>query len=241
MPWNPWPLPTKPAANTRGYEPLSEISPVAIDRATRPPSIDGLLLMDQFFHDAVLDARIRQHIRRTAWRLARTGLVPGMDSDDIEQDLFLDLWRRRIKYLPDKAGFATFADQIIAHRAATLTYPTARLLGERRQVGLDRSADGDESLTLAERLADPAAPDEVSLGLAMDLRRFVAGLTPALRTCCDILLAPNVRSATARAGVHHSSFYENAHRLRQKAEAAGLREYLPPPRHIERRAGKWLP
>lgn len=234
-------MPPPPAANARDHPPVGEISPVTIDRATRPPSIDGLPLMDQFFHDAVLDARIRQHIRRTAWRLARTGLVPGMDSDDIEQDLFLDLWRRRVNYLPDKASFATFADRIIAHRAATLTYPTARLRGERRQVGLDRSADSGEGLTLAEVLADPGASDEVSLGLAMDLRRFVAGLTPALRTCCDILLAPNVRSATAQAGVHHSSFYENAHRLRQKAAAAGLREYLPQPRQIERRAGKWVP
>jgi len=197
--------------------------------------------MDQFFHDAVLDARIRRHIRRTAWRLARTGLVPGMDSDDIEQDLFLDLWRRRMKYLPDKAGFATFADRIVAHRVATLTYPTARLRGERKQVGLDGSADSSERLTLAEILADPRAPDEVSLGLAMDMRRFVASLTSALRTCCDILLAPNVRSAAARAGVHHSSFYENAHRLQQKAAAAGLREYMPQPRQIERRAGKWWP
>lgn len=197
--------------------------------------------MDQFFPDAVLDVRIRRHIRRTAWRLARTGLVPGMESDDIEQDLFLDLWRRRMNYLPDKAGFATFADRIIAHRAATLTHPTARLLAERRHVGLDRSADGDQGLTLAEVLADPGAPDEVSLGLAMDLRRFVADLTPAQRTCCDILMAPNVRSAAARAGVHHSSFYENAHRLRQKAAAAGLREYMPQPRQIERHAGKWVP
>ncbi len=197
--------------------------------------------MEQFTPAAALDAPTLKFIRRTATRLARTGLVPGMESDDIEQDLFLDLWRRRMNYLPDKAGFATFADRIIAHRAATLTHPTARLLAERRHVGLDRSNDGDQGLTLAEVLVDPGAPDEVSLGLAMDLRRFVAGLTPAQRTCCDILMAENLRAATAQAGIHHSSFYESVRRLRRKAEAAGLWEYMPQPRQIERRAGRCLP
>lgn len=187
-----------------------------------------------------LDYRILRNIRNTARHLARTGRIPGMDTADIEQDLFLDLWRRRLNYDPDKAGFATFADRIIAHRAATLTHPTQQFIAERRHVGFDRSADGDQDLTFAETLADPGAPDEVSLGLAMDLRRFIAGLTPAQRTCCDILMAPNLRAATAQAGIHHSSFYESVRRLQRRAEAAGLREYLAQPRQIERRAGRWL-
>jgi len=35
--------------------------------------------------------RTLKHIRNTARRLARCRSVPGMDAEDIEQDLFLDL------------------------------------------------------------------------------------------------------------------------------------------------------
>lgn len=188
-----------------------------------------------------LDPRILRNINATARRLAQTGRIPGMDAADIEQDLFLDLWHRRVNYDAGKASFATYADRIIAHRAATLTHPTDRLLAERQHCGFDCPADNDAGLILADVLADPRAPDEAALDLAMDMRRFVVGLTPALSTCCGILVAPDIRAATALAGLHHSSFYENVRRLRRKAEAAGLREYLPPPRHIERRAGRRLP
>lgn len=196
--------------------------------------------MDQLTRDAALDARTRKHIRNTARRLARRGGVPGMDAEDIEQDLFLDLWRRRAGFDPERASFATFADRVIAHRVATLTSPTARLRAERRQVCIDEPIEGDAGQTLADVLADPMGLGELDHGLALDLRRFVAGLTPALQRCCEILLAPNLRAATAQAGVHHSSIYENARRLRRQAEAAGLKEYVGPPRHLPHHAGRCL-
>ena len=99
-----------------------------------------------------------------------------MDAEDIEQDLFLDLWRRRESFDPERASFATFADRIIAPRVATLTSPTARLRAERRQVCIDEPLEDDLGQTLADVLADPMAPGELDHGLALDLRRFVAGL-----------------------------------------------------------------
>jgi len=196
--------------------------------------------MEEFTRDAALDARTRKHIRNTARRLARRGSVPGMDAEDIEQDLFLDLWRRRMAYDPEKASFATFADRVIAHRVATLASPTARLRAERRQVNIDEPIEGDAGHTLADVLADPAAPGELEHGLVLDLRRFVGGLTPALQRCCEILLAPNLRAAAVQAGVHHSSVYENARRLCRQAEAAGLKEYVAAPRHLPQPAGRCL-
>ena len=196
--------------------------------------------MEQTTRDAALAPRTLKHIHRTARRLARSGRLRGMDAEDIAQDLFLDLWRRREGFDAERASFATFADRIIAHRVATLTSPTARLRAERRQVAIDEPMESDAEQTLADVLADPMAPGELHHGLALDLRRFVAGLTPALQRCCDILLAPNLRAAAAQAGVHHSSVYENAHRLRRQAEAAGLKEYVTPPRHLPHHAGRCL-
>ena len=182
--------------------------------------------MEQTAGTAGLDARTLKHIRRTARRLARTGALPGMDADDIEQDLLLDLWRRRAAFDPARASFPTFADRVVAHRVATLTSPTVRAKAERALASLDAPRDDADATTLADAVADPAALTEVEHGLVLDMRRFLAGLTPALRRCCDILLAPNVCEATARAGLHRSSVYENARRLRKLAEAAGLRDYV---------------
>ena len=194
--------------------------------------------MEQFNRDAAMAPRTLKHIRNTARRLARCRSIPGMDAEDIEQDLFLDLWHRRGAFDATKASFATFADRIVANRVATLTSPTARRRAERQQVALDDYVDGDQQQTLADTLADPAALSEVDQALTIDMTRFIAGLPPALQRCCTILLTPNRREASMEAGVHRSSVYESAHRLRKLAEAAGLREYIKAPRHFEGRAGR---
>jgi RNA polymerase sigma-70 factor (ECF subfamily) len=193
--------------------------------------------MEQPTREAALDARILKHIRNTAKRLARQGRIPGMDADDIAQDLFLDLWRRRDAFDPSRASFATFADRIISHRVATLASPTARLRAERQHIGLDDLADDDRP-ALTDMLADPKMPSEVERALAIDVKRFVGGLPPALLRCCELLLTPNLRAASAEAGLHRSTLYEHARRLRRLAARAGLRDYVASPRHFDDRAGR---
>jgi RNA polymerase sigma factor (sigma-70 family) len=194
--------------------------------------------MEQPTREAALDARILKHIRNTAKRLGRQGRIRGMDADDIAQDLFLDLWRRRDAFDPSRASFATFADRIISHRVATLASPTARLWAERQHLSLDEGNDGADQPALADTLADPQAGTEADQALAIDVRRFIEGLPPALRRCCDLLLTPNLRAASAEAGLHRSTIYENAHRLRRLAARAGLRDYVAAPRHFDDRAGR---
>lgn len=193
--------------------------------------------MEQTTDHAALDARIRNHIHTTASRLAKCGSVPGMDAQDIEQDLFLDLWHRRLAFDPTKASFRTFADRVISNRVATLACPTIRLKAERQLAWLDQPID-DEQHTLADTLPDPAAVSDQDHGLTLDVKRFVAGLSPAMRRCCAILTTPNIREASANAGLHRSSFYENVQRLRKLAEAAGLKEYVAAPRQVGGRAGR---
>lgn len=187
-------------------------------------------------HGADLAAALG-NIRGRARHLAGTCHLPGMDSDDIAQDLFLDLWRRRQAFDPAKASFPTFADRVIANRIATLTAPTARLNAERRQVWLDEPLEIDGAATLCEVLADPAGRSELDLGLGMDVRQFVAKLTPALQRCCAMLLAPCLSEAATEAGLHRSTLYENIQRLRLQAVAAGLADYLPTSQQIHPLAG----
>ncbi len=157
-----------------------------------------------------------------------------MDGDDIEQDLFLDLWHRRVNYQPDRAGFATFADRIVAHRVASLATLNAGRQAERQIVSLD-GAGGDED---GGTLPDHEALSEGDLALAIDVHRFVAGLSPALQCCCALLLAPNRQEAALESGLHRSTMYENARRLRSLAERAGLKIYVVAPRQIDDCAGK---
>ncbi len=194
--------------------------------------------MEQTTWDAVLAPRILTHIRSTAKRLACSGRIRGMDAEDIAQDLFLDLWRRSPAFDPSRASFPTFADRIIAHRAASLTAQTQRAQIERREIRIDDPVEGADGCTLADILPDPAAPDELDHDLSLDLRRFIESLSPALQRCCAILAEPNIRSAAAQAGSHRSSLYENARRLRRRAEEAGLRIYLAGPRQISTPAGR---
>ena len=49
-----------------------------------------------------LDPQVVQNIRVTARRLARANAVPGMDVEDYEQDLVMDLWRRQDAYDPGR-------------------------------------------------------------------------------------------------------------------------------------------
>jgi DNA-directed RNA polymerase specialized sigma24 family protein len=194
--------------------------------------------MEQTTRDAVIAPRTLKHIRSTAKRLARSGRIRGMDAEDIAQDLFLDLWRRSPAFDPSRASFPTFADRIIAHRAASLTAQTQRAQIERREIRIDDPVEGADGCTLADILPDPAAPDELDHGLSLDLRRFIESLSPALQRCCAILSEPNIRSAAAQAGTHRSSLYENARRLRKRAEESGLRIYLAGPRQMLTPAGR---
>jgi uncharacterized protein (DUF2267 family) len=163
-----------------------------------------------------------------------------MDAGDYEQDLVLDLWRRQDAFDASRASFRTFADRIVAHRAATLASRTAKALMERGMASLDAPLAGDDGATLAEILS--ARPEGHSQyeeqDLVFDVRRFVSRLTPALKRCCEILVSGNVAEATEVAGLHRSTVYESACRLRMQATEAGLGAYVLAPRHTALEAGK---
>lgn len=185
-----------------------------------------------------LDPQIVQNIRATARRLARANAVPGMDVEDYEQDLVMDLWHRQDAYDSSRASFRTFAARVVAHRVATLTAPTAQLSAARAMVSLeDRSGRGPNDPRVGDLLPDPGSPSEDRLALDLDVREFVLGLSPALLRCCAMLLEENRLLAAHEAGMHRATFYENARRLRGRAVTAGLDIYRDPPRQIRKRAG----
>ena len=122
--------------------------------------------------DDGIDRRVIGNIRFNARRLARQQTVPGMEVEDYEQDLVLDLLHRRKAFDPARASFATFADRVITHRVRTLASPTLRLMEERRTGSLNAPAvdeDGHE-LTLLDLLPDETPPIDEFCGV-QDRRR----------------------------------------------------------------------
>lgn len=181
-------------------------------------------------------SRIDRSIRFRADRLARSGAVPGMDADDIAQDLRLDLLRRSEHYDPARASFPTFADRVTQNRVASLAAPTTRLHVERSMIDLDRPVEaggGEPGETLADRLPESASLyDQVEhahdhlVGLREDIRRLVASLPAASRVVAALLSDMSVAEAARALGLHRSTVYDRLAAIRAAAIALGLHEYL---------------
>jgi hypothetical protein len=58
------------------------------------------------------------------------------------------------------------------------------------------------------------------------MARFFPALPPALQVACRWLLSEDRRAAAAQLGRHRASLYEARERLRERALAAGLDQYL---------------
>ena len=179
-----------------------------------------------------ISPRVIRNIKYQAAKLARSGSLPGMDKEDIEQELMLDLLRRRDRFDPDRASFDTFADRVITNRVASLTASTHKLRAERITISLDfvvANDDEDEGASLIDKLDElenPYALDELKIGLARDVARFLGDLPPVLQRYVAILAADNVCEAAREAGLHRSTIYERKEQIRRAAEDWGLAEYL---------------
>lgn len=194
--------------------------------------------MDTLNRYAGLPARTIRRIRFLASKLNRQNAIPGMDREDFEQDLVLDLLQRIGRHDPARASLETFAEHVLDNRVATLTRPCARLRAERRLVSINGPAtetgfetDGGQPADAPPLIeSNDSAPSgtENSLNFGIDVDRFVSQLSPALRLCAEIMANGNVAEGASNAGLHRSTIYERLAHLRAEAAAIGLHEYLGP-------------
>jgi len=175
-----------------------------------------------------LDRRVLQNIRFNARRLAREGIVRGMEIEDYEQDLTFDLLRRARWFDRDKASFPTFADRVIAHRSLTLAKPSVRKTEERSMLSLDAPAigEGGDETTLIELIALDGRPIDETFATRIDVRRFVKHLDGSLVEGCRVLLAGNVSQGAREVGIHRSTAHERVRQVRAEAIRSGLGVYL---------------
>jgi DNA-directed RNA polymerase specialized sigma24 family protein len=154
-----------------------------------------------------------------------------MATEDYEQELAADLWRRLPAYDPERASLPTFIDRLVRNRVAGF-FAAARVAKRRRErelVAFDSPRDDAERAGGLKTgnggwIAPSNLVDEV--GLRHDVGRFKTHLPPALKRCCAILMSGSVIEAIRKHGLHPSSYYEGLGRLRRRAREAGLDAYL---------------
>jgi DNA-directed RNA polymerase specialized sigma24 family protein len=179
-------------------------------------------------------------IRIHARHLAREEVIPGMAAEDYEQELAADLWRRLPTFDPERASLPTFIDRLVRNRAAGF-FAAARAAKRRREralVAFDDSNE-DEERAGAVKTSGWAAAGNLAdnVGLRHDVRRFKAGLPPALKRCCAILMSGSITEAISKHGLHPSSHYDALGRLRRRALEARLDAYLggATPKNLDQR------
>lgn len=173
-------------------------------------------------------------IRVHARLLARQRACRGTPVEELEQDLATDLIARTRQYDPGRASYPTYADRIVRNRAATLLAKasTLRAKAEQAAASLEQAVAEDgtplvDMLGAEDALWPGSTPDlEAHVLLRTDIARFFQALPPALQVACRWLLSEDRRAAAAQLGRHRASLYEARERLRERALAAGLDQYL---------------
>ena len=180
-----------------------------------------------------IDPRIVRCVRHHAARAAAA--LPGMDVEDVEQELMLHVHRRLWRFDAARGSLRTFVDRIARNFAANLIH-AAR--SERRGSGVefisfdpiawkssdDERACSDERVS-ARELYVGYAPEDL-LNLRIELWRVFDRLPPPLRSCFLGLLDNTAADAARRTGVSRSTLYERIATIRESVRAADLHLHL---------------
>jgi hypothetical protein len=164
--------------------------------------------------------------RLQARRLGRTLRLSAEEQDDAEQDILLVLLERH-HYFDEARGHLTAfiyriarqATQAIADRI-TANWATVTVSLE---LSATREAGDDEApASLADRLADPRAPDEATILDALSFRGFVAGLPGDLALIVQSIFAcdGDIAEAQRQSDLSVSEFYRRLRELRYRMVSA---------------------
>lgn len=216
-------------------------------RATCPSTRTKAKIMEHVTHP-ILDphSRVSRNISIRATRLARSGAVPGMDPEDVAQDLRLHLFRRESGFRPDRGQYDTFADRVLTNRVASLAAPTHRLHAERLWTSFDTpintsaeagSVSWGKFLPQGAALHAPARSVDDAICLGLDVERLLSRLKPLCRAVAIELAHSSVAEAASALSIHRSTVYACLATIRTVAIDLGLNNYLGPARQISHRAG----
>lgn len=187
---------------------------------------------------------IRTLIQVTVKRMISTQGFTESDREDLEQQIALEVIRRRPGYDPTKAQEKTFLARLVKHAVADIIAARKASNRDYRREGgsLDQWVKGSagewarrgETITeeaAGRRTGQPGALPEELRDLAIEMAKVAAALPPRLREIYELLKTHGSVGEVARvAGMHRSSVYDALGQIRQRFEEAGLDGYLSQPR-----------
>ena len=196
----------------------------------------------------VPDTVIEKWIRHAVNGFATRHRLQPADIDDLEQDIWADLLRKRHLYDPRRGEVATFVKQVI--NSATKSMLRARHAEKRdtrrEAVSLDapiRDVDGREvdraqslSGAAGRRHTGQAPPLEDETDLRLDVADAVDSAPADLRRVAALLKQECRHAASRRAGTTRRQFASDVSRLRELFEDRGLRAYINPRTNLRRAA-----
>jgi RNA polymerase sigma factor (sigma-70 family) len=189
-----------------------------------------------------LHERIRcfaeRYVRRKAQQMSRRPGFTDADREDLAQELFLLLLRRRAAFDPAKAHAHAFTATVVERGAASLLRDRrAEKRDARRVTSLHQFVDTDGGGRVeiaaavgrreydARRGQYPRGEEELAQ-LASDLADVLATLPPDLRHLAEQLQTKSLAEVARAQGVQRTTLYEQVRRLRRRFERAGLKDYL---------------
>jgi hypothetical protein len=157
--------------------------------------------------------------------------LPLTDREDLEQDLWLNLWIRLERHDPSRSSISTFSRLLIRNGAASIVEEQRM---QRRDVrrcwrSLNDLIETDEgSVELGDAITFPEWTwrEAEALDLRVDLAKIQARLPAEFAQLMGELAVSDLSDIRRRAGYSRATLYRRIQRLRAYLTRAGLHEYL---------------
>ena len=179
-----------------------------------------------------IDARIVASVRHHSRRASRK--IPGMELEDLEQELMLHAHRRLSSYDPGRADLWTYTDRVLSNFVVNLAKAagaTSRGGGTSRVPLDDPNLERDSGAVVI--VDDDRGSRELRwcehIHLRQDLHRVMHSMPQHLQDCCHWLAESSVTEAARRSGLARGSIYSRIATLRRAFAAVGLDAYLARP------------
>jgi DNA-directed RNA polymerase specialized sigma24 family protein len=135
--------------------------------------------------------------------------LPNHARRDLEQEVLLELWRKRLAYDPGRGSWRTFSERVAANRLTSLVRT------------MHKEPAGDFREERLENLITLAAPNDPT-DLRVDVSRVLASVSQFDRSVAVRLIDSSAKETGQRLGVSRATIYRAIARLRVVFAVAGF-------------------